>query len=145
MRKAVRAIVVKDDKLLVIKRNKFGKQYYVLPGGAVNSNENGLQALVRELNEETSIQITDPRLVYVESAPQPYGDQYIFLCNYDSGEPMLDPNSEEAKIHAMGQNLYIPLWLPLEEVATADFITPKLRDAVIHGIKTGFPNQPQPL
>jgi ADP-ribose pyrophosphatase YjhB (NUDIX family) len=45
MRKAVRAIIIKDDKLLVMNRNKFGKVYDTLPGGNVEIGETLEQAL----------------------------------------------------------------------------------------------------
>ena len=55
MRTAVRAIIIKDNNLLVMHRNKFGNEYLTLVGGGVELNETKEQALVREVIEETSI------------------------------------------------------------------------------------------
>jgi 8-oxo-dGTP diphosphatase len=145
MKTAVRAIVIKDNQLLVMHRNKFGHQYYTLPGGGVRGGEEKGAALSRKLTEETSIQISGPRLVYTEEPGAPYGVQYIYLCDYISGEPSLHHNSEEAKINALGQNIYTPQWLPLSKLSEVPFLSVRLRDAIRQAIKTAFPEQPYAL
>ena len=107
-RQAVRAIVIKDNQLLVMHRNKFGTEYETLPGGGVELDESPVDALVRELAEETSVSVGDKRLVFIEEAGAPYGTQLVYLCQYVSGEPKLADDSEEALINKLGQNLYEP-------------------------------------
>lgn len=142
MRRAVRAIVVKDDALLVMHRNKFGQQYYALVGGAIKPGERPEQAVLREVREETSLQVTSPRLVIVEEAGDPFGTQLIYVCHYQGGEVALPPHSEEAKIHAMGQNLYTPGWLPVRQLPDVPFVTEKLKQTLINGLVRGFADQP---
>jgi ADP-ribose pyrophosphatase YjhB (NUDIX family) len=142
MRQASRAIIINDDKLLVTKRNKFGSEYYILVGGGVEIGESLEQAMYRELQEESGVEVANPRLVFTEDAGDMYGLQHIFLCEYVSGEPALHPDSIEAKISAQGQNTYTPMWLPLSEVATVPFRSDKLRRAILDGLKFGFPDQP---
>jgi NAD+ diphosphatase len=142
MKHAVRAIVIKDNNLLVMKRNKFGSEYYTLIGGAVEMGEPLEVALHREVTEESSMTISQPRLVFVEDAGQPYGEQYVYLCEYVKGEPTLHPNSEEAKISAMGQNTYVPMWLPLVDLPKVNFVSGSLKEALLHGWQQGFPDQP---
>src|SRR5438105_15315498 len=101
MRKAVRAIVIKDDYLLVMKRNKFGSEYYTLIGGKIDLNETPEQAIIREVKEETGLDVGNPRLLYIEEAGVPFGTQYIYWCDLvRDGEPKLDSHSPEAPIHA---------------------------------------------
>ncbi len=142
MKKAVRAIVLNDSKILVIKRNKFGKVYYTLPGGGVDMGENTEQALVRELSEETSLQTGENQLVFIEQSGEPYGTQYVYLVAYAGGEPQLDPSSDEAIINTLGQNLYEPIWLTLNEFSNVQFVSPSLQQAVMSGIQHGFPEKP---
>lgn len=142
MRKAVRAIILKDDALLVMHRNKFGKEYDILIGGGVEIGETPEIALLREINEETGVAVTQPRLVFVERAGAPYGDQLIFLCRYVSGEPLLDKSTTEYKIDMMGLNRYAPLWRSLTDLETTEFRSPTLKRAILDGIKHGFPDQP---
>lgn len=145
MRKAVRAIVIREQQLLVMHRNKFGHIYATLPGGRIEMGETAEQALHRELQEETGVTVANPRLVFVEQAGEPYGDQYIYLTEYQGGEPALAPDSEEALITALGQNIYTPQWMPLDKLADSPFVSERLKTAVLQGVRDGFPSQVREL
>lgn len=141
MRRAARAIILKDDQLLVMHRNKFGQEYDILIGGAVEIGETPTQAVLREIQEEAGIEVSQPRLVFVEQAPEPYGVQYIFLCHYISGEAKLHPDSTETKIDSMGQNRYQPVWRKYGEFLELPFRSESLKRAISNGIEHGFPEQ----
>jgi len=145
MRKAARAIVVKDDALLVMHRNKFGEEYYTLVGGGVDVGETPEQTLVREVKEETTLDVANPRLVFVEEAGDPYGDQYIFLCDYAGGEVSLPPESDEAKINELGKNMYTPMWLQVKKLPDVPFLSETLKATLIQSFLHGFPDQPQTI
>lgn len=145
MRRAVRAIIINNDNILVLHRNKFGEEYDTLPGGNIELHETPEAALKREVFEETSVDFKNPRLVFVEPAGVPYGNQYIYLCDYVSGEPALQPGSEEHLIHELGKNLYIPRWLPLAEMPSSNFLSSRLRDAILDAVEKGFPKEPVEL
>ena len=142
MRQTVRAIVINGGQLLVMDRNRFGNRYLALPGGAIEIGEQREEALLRELQEEATITVNDPRLVIIEDAGPMYGTQYIYLCSYVSGEPRLDPASPEAKISALGKNLYQPKWLPLSELPTANLLPAELKELLVQLVQDGFPDQP---
>lgn len=145
MRQAVRAIVLKGNNLLVMKRNKFGQEYYTLIGGGIDRGEDATTALTREVTEETGVQLGRTQLVYVEDAGPMYGVQYVFWCEYVGGEPALQPNCEEAIISAMGQNTYEPMWVPTAELSKLPFRSDSLKTALLDALKHGFPNTPQQL
>lgn len=145
MRDAVRAIIFKDNNLLVMKRNKFGQEYYTLIGGGVDAGETIEQALVREIREETGVQTGQFRKVYVEDAGDMYGTQHVFWCEYLQGEPVLGPDTEEAKISALGQNTYQPMWLPLELLPEANFVSTSLKEAILDACEHGFPGEVREL
>ena len=50
------AVVVRDQRVLVIDRVKDGRHYCVLPGGGVEQGETPREACKRELFEETSLE-----------------------------------------------------------------------------------------
>lgn len=141
MRKTARAIVVKDGNILLMDRNKFGIKYKSLIGGALEMDEDPIQALFREVKEECQIEISNPRLVIIEDAGAIYGLQYIYLCDYVSGEPRLDPNSEEYNINQGGKNIYQPIWYPLNKLKDANLLPNELSDMIIDFFNKGFPSQ----
>ena len=126
-----------------MKRNKFGSEYYTLIGGHVEIGESTGAALLRELHEETQIQIKNPRLVYIESAPAPYGEQFVYYCQYVSGEPELHPDSDERKINILGNNMYDPMWLPVSKLEKVTFRSKTLKKNILLHITNGFPNDVQ--
>jgi 8-oxo-dGTP pyrophosphatase MutT (NUDIX family) len=55
MRRAVKAITFKDNKLVMIKSSKYGEMKF--PGGGQDLNESDLDTLKRELLEETGLSL----------------------------------------------------------------------------------------
>jgi len=143
MRKAVRAIIIRGDDLLVMKRNKFGQQYYTLVGGGIKPGETPEQALRREVEEEASLRVLSAKHVYTEEAGEPYGTQYIFLCEYAGGAPRLMSDSEEADINRLGQNIHEPMWLPFAMLPKITLRSEALKYTLLHALKDGFPDTPE--
>ena len=57
------AIIIRNGKLLLIHRQKPGRDYYVLPGGGVDLEESFEEACIREVREETGLDVLALRLV----------------------------------------------------------------------------------
>lgn len=142
MRISSRAIVIKDDSILVMDRDKFGHKFLAIPGGGVENGETEEQAAIREVKEECSVTIENPKLIIIEDAGNNYGLQYIYLCDYVSGVPILDPFSEEAQVASRGKNLYLPKWLPLSELKNSNLLPAELKELLVKFIETGFPQEP---
>lgn len=143
MSKAARAIVIENDKILVMHRSKHGNEYYTLVGGRVNEGESVEQALVREIKEETGLDITKFRLVFTEDHAPPYNEQYIFLCEVAPHETVaIQEMSEEAAMNKLDMNVHKPLWANTNSFSRISFRTPQLQDAIVHAIKKGFPDEP---
>lgn len=140
-RPAGRAIVVLNDQLLVMKRNKFGNEYVTLVGGRLEPGESPEEAVLREATEETGLKLRSPKLVFIEEASGSWGIQYIFLCEYVSGVPKLDPLSEEYESTLAGKNTYQPIWYSLNELNEnrIPFRTERLRKEILSAIRTSFP------
>lgn len=71
VRLRVAAIVLRGDALLLVKHVKAGEAYWMLPGGGVRFGETLRQALIRELREETGLDIEAGKLVLVNDSIPP--------------------------------------------------------------------------
>ena len=146
MSKAVRAIIIENGNLLVMHRDKQGSQYFTLVGGRVNEGETDEQALARELREETGLQLTRARLVYVEQHPAPYNEQYIYLCEVaPHNEIAIQEGSEEAFLNRLSINMHQPLWCTARSFEHLQFRTPQLHEAINKALRKGFPAEPVTL
>jgi 8-oxo-dGTP pyrophosphatase MutT (NUDIX family) len=142
MGQAARAIIIENDKVLVMYRNKQGSQYYTLVGGRVADGETPETALVREIKEETGLEITNARLVFVEYHQPPYNEQYIYLCEVaPHADVVLQDTSEEAQLNKLSVNIHKPQWTDKKAFAKIAFRTPQLQEAIVKGIKKGFPKE----
>lgn len=139
MRKAARAIIIRDDMILVMKRNRHGNQYYSFIGGGIDPGETPEQAVKREFYEETGSTIAGAKQVFVSN--EEYGPQYVFLCDDPGGPITLNLESREGEDHASGKNTYEPTWLSSQEFADCTFVFPKLQRAVTTALTVGFPEK----
>jgi 8-oxo-dGTP pyrophosphatase MutT (NUDIX family) len=143
MRKAARAIIIEDGKVLVMHRNKEGSQYFTLVGGQVKDSETIEQGLVREIKEETGLDIASARLVFYEEHPAPYNEQYIYLCEVNEHQPVaIQTYSEESFMNQISIDTHDPQWVDVGAFPRIPFRTPQLQNAIAESLKKGFPAEP---
>ena len=58
MRIRAGVVLVENGKVALIERHRAGRHYYVFPGGGVDEGETTEQAAIREVEEETGLQVT---------------------------------------------------------------------------------------
>ena len=79
--KAVRirasGLLVKDDRLLLVRHEKAGRTYYLLPGGGVDGKESIPDALIREFEEELGIRVDFGPLVLMAQTLAPDRERNI--------------------------------------------------------------------
>lgn len=141
MRKPVRAVavVIKDNNVLLMHRINQGKEYYVFPGGGVEDNETIEKAVIRELREETSIEIKINKLLYHHHIIGDLNDsdQYFYLCDHISGTPALS-ESNELEENRKGTDFYEPLWYPIKDLPKMLLYPLEIRDWLTDDIRSGF-------
>jgi ADP-ribose pyrophosphatase YjhB (NUDIX family) len=146
MAKAARAIIIENGKMLVMQRKKTGPEYYTLVGGRLNGPETPEQAVVREVKEETGLEVIAARLVFTEDHPEPYNFQYIFLCEVAPHDSIkIQETSEEGLMNRIGINIHTPLWVPIDMFGKLPFSTMQLQKAILEALSSGFPETPVAL
>jgi 8-oxo-dGTP diphosphatase len=87
MRSRAAAIIIREGKLLLMRRHKPGRDYYILPGGGVKLDESYPDACTREVKEETGLDVAGLQLVFTNFY-RGLQEQY-FLARVSEGEPKL--------------------------------------------------------
>ena len=75
----VLCLVEEGNKILLQNRVKKDWQGYTLPGGHIEKDESFVDAVIREMKEETGLDIKNPKLVGVKQFPIKYGRYVVFL------------------------------------------------------------------
>ena len=103
---AVSAAIIRDGKVLVVRRaRKPALGIYTLPGGGVETGETLVQAVTREVREETSLEIAPVALAGHREAimRDPQGGverHFVILCfaaRWLAGEPKLNEELDDAR------------------------------------------------
>ena len=76
---AVLCLIEDDNKILLQNRIKEDWRGYTLPGGHVEKGESFVDAVKREIKEETGLVIKKPKLVGVKQFPIEHGRYVVFL------------------------------------------------------------------
>ncbi len=97
-------------------RVKKGEVYDAVPGGTVEAGESPEETGVREIQEETSMEVTLGRRVLVLSNQG--RQEHYFDAVTVTGDPVL--GGPEA-LRNSPENLYELAWVPLGEVASRPF------------------------
>jgi 8-oxo-dGTP diphosphatase len=128
--KRVRAIIIKDEKILFIKRTKEGLVYWVMPGGEIEAGESNEQALIRECQEELGVTVKVGELFFSGPSGKPGIEgqmEYFYFCEIINGQlgtgqgPEYQPNSGYI-------GSYEPQWRSLKEMMNFDIKPAELRD-----------------
>jgi 8-oxo-dGTP pyrophosphatase MutT (NUDIX family) len=117
----VRAIILKNNQLLTIKRVKTDITYFVFPGGGVETREELREAMKRECKEELGVEVR----VIDEFTSERFDQgeikqlEHFYICEIVSGElgtgdgPEYDDNSDYEGTHEIE-------WLNISDLGNYD-------------------------
>lgn len=94
----VLCLIHKNGKYLLQDRIKNDWKGYTLPGGHIEPGESIVDAVIREMQEETGLTIRNPRLCGVKQFPLEEGRYIVFLFETEEFKGDLR-SSEEGTMH----------------------------------------------
>lgn len=87
IRNSIKAIIIKNTKLLVTKMKHEQGMFYTLPGGKQEADELMLDALKREVLEETGFKVEPKSLLFIregfkdELEVETHRIEFMFICD----------------------------------------------------------------
>lgn len=121
-RRRASAVVVKDNRILVVRIIDKGKSWWCLPGGTVQPNETPEQAVARELYEELNLQVKPRQRLYESPMPHEKGVDYGILVDPPARKPSL----------GIDQAVVEWAWRPLDEIDDS-WQVDEVRKALVNG------------
>ena len=107
----VLCLIHNEDSYLLQDRVKKDWKGYTLPGGHIEPGESIVDAVVREMKEETGLMIKSPRLCGVKQFPIKGGRYIVFLFETDQFEGEV-VDSDEGKMH----------WVKISELSNVNLV-----------------------
>lgn len=108
----VLCLLHRDGAYLLQDRIKEDWQGYTLPGGHVEQGESIVDAVVREMQEETGLTVLNPHLCGVKQFPIENGRYLVFLFEASEYEGEL-VSSEEGAMY----------WVPVEQLKSVNLVS----------------------
>jgi len=99
--------IIRDSHILLIKHheNESGKSYWILPGGGIEPGESEEDCVIREIKEETNLEVRIVSLILDEPNPtkSTYLSRKTYHCEPNIGEasPGFEPEPEAASWYSI--------------------------------------------
>ena len=126
---ATAAFIVNDkDELLVVRRAKEpAKDTLDLPGGFCDMGETVEEGMIREIKEETGLEVTD--IQYLFSSPNEYVYSGMVIHTLDM-DYLVHVHCDSVAVTAH-DDAAEAMWIPINKVNPAEFGLTSIRNAVI--------------
>jgi ADP-ribose pyrophosphatase YjhB (NUDIX family) len=134
---SARALVFKEDNLLLIKVTENNYTHFVIPGGKKEPIEVLEETVIREVLEETNINVVNPRKLGVVSYTVADTEKVhtLFLCEFVSGNPILRESPEMKRMREDPTFVFQPMWVPLSQVGSLELTPKAMKELFVNSIE----------
>ena len=116
MRNRGSVVLIENNNVALIQRNKEGSVYYVFPGGGIERGETPEAGAKREAYEELGVHVKIHECI----AKVAYnGTQYFFLAEIKEGI-FGNGQGEEYTDKARNRGTYCPMWVEISSLSSSD-------------------------
>lgn len=120
MRDRAAVVIVKNNKVGLIKRVRNGSVYYVFPGGGIEEGEHPETGAKREALEELGVKVN---VTECFAKVEFNGTQYFFLAEIIEGI-FGTGQGEEYTDEKRDRGTYLPVWIDIKKLSSLD-VKPK--------------------
>lgn len=125
----VRIVILdKDNRILMVKQHHEDKDIWMVPGGGIEEGESSMAAAVREIKEETGLDVEIDRLIWHTEEVSDRGQRFVnfFMGRIKGGMLELGEDPEFDEEH---QVLREVKFMSREEIEKVEYLYPEyLRD-----------------
>ena len=122
----VAGILIKNNKILLIEHKKNDKKYWLIPGGGVDWGESTADALIREYKEETNLDVTVDKFLFLSETIAPDKEKHVINLYFKVKK---DENSKAEMILGDETNLNDLRFVSKEEIETIK-IYPNIKEQI---------------
>lgn len=115
----VAALMLMDDKVVLVRHRAGRSTYHLLPGGGVGYRETLEAALRREIREETGLEAHIGRLLFVNDTIDPNGSRHVVNLTFEAvvAGGALSDHPEDPRVEAVDL-------VPASKIAALDLRPP---------------------
>ena len=132
-RESCRAIIFKENKIIVMYRNKQNREYYTFIGGGKNEGETNSECVAREVYEELGINVEPQREIYFYENETTI--QHFILCKWISGEFGTGSGEEFDLKNITENNFYKPMLIDIDNISKINLMPELISKTLLSDIK----------
>jgi len=129
----VRAVIIDDNRILLINRIKKDQTYWVVPGGKIELGESKEEAIKRECMEELGVTVHVKELFMerISDKPETIGHkEFFYLCDIVDGE-IGTGQGPEFNQSGFYEGEHKIVWVDLKKILDIDLKPEEVKEKII--------------